>query len=94
MPLNKMIELTQAKSFIKAYRKFVKKNPQLAKDLLAVLQRFRVDIHHPSLNTEKLKHSNIWSIRIDLKNRIFFVWVDDYAVLLIDVGPHDKYRQY
>lgn len=94
MPLNNMIELTQAKSFIRAYKKFVKKNPQRAKDLLEALQRFRTDIHHPSLNTEKLRHSDIWSIRIDIKNRIYFMWVDHETTLLIDIGPHDKNRKY
>lgn len=94
MPLDNMIQLTQAKSFISAYKKFVKKNPQRAKDLLEALQRFRTDIHHPSLNTEKLKHSNLWSIRIDLKNRIYFIWVNGETALLVDVGPHDKYKRY
>jgi len=43
---------------------------------------------------EKLKGSLYWTIRISLSNRIFFIWIDKKTALLIDIGPHDKYRKF
>lgn len=50
--------------------------------------------NHPSLNLEKLKGSDYWTIRIDKGNRIFFKWIDKTEALFIDIGKHDKYRKY
>jgi Txe/YoeB family toxin of Txe-Axe toxin-antitoxin module len=49
------------------------------------------NIHHPSLNTEKLSGSDIWSIRIDQGNRLFYVKDGDDAIFFA-VGSHDMYR--
>lgn len=89
-----MIKLIQSKNFIKAYKKFVKKNPKRAEALIKTLSYFRHNPNYPSLHTEKIKNTQVWTIRIDLSNRIFFIWLSKNSVLLIDVGPLDKYKKY
>lgn len=52
------------------------------------------NIFHPSLNTEKLepKHINIWSFKVDKKNRVLFTFKDSETLFFLDIGPHDIYK--
>lgn len=49
---------------------------------------------HPSLHIEKLMGSNIWSMRLSEGNRLFFLWINEKAIMLVDIGHHDKYKNY
>ena len=89
-----MITLVRSQRFENERRKFVKNSPQRAENLIKSLQRFVGNPRYPSLHIEKLQGSKIWTIRIDLGNRIFFLWINQTTALLIDIGPHDKYRQF
>ena len=53
---------------------------------------FRTNPFHPSLHTEKLipKKEELWSIRVDLRYRIIFRFLDGQSVVLMNVGPHDR----
>lgn len=75
-------------------RKFTKNDSKRADAVKKALRLFQDDPKHPSLHTEKLKASNVWTIRIDSANRLFFVWSDagDTAIFFF-VGPHDTYRK-
>ncbi len=90
-----MIVLKRTAKYQRARDKFVKNNLQRGEALIKALDIFTLSPAHPSLHLEKLGGTDIWTIRIDRGNRIFFMWADKKeAVFLLDVGPHDKYRAY
>jgi len=55
---------------------------------------FKADAFHPSLETHKLhgKDRDIWAFSINKKYRIKFVFLNEGAVLFVDIGTHDIYR--
>jgi len=89
-----MLTIARSKRFEGEYRKFVKHSSKRAESIIKAVNLFIQDSKRPSLHIEKLKGNNVWSMRIDRGNRIFFIWVNTSTVLFIDVGPHDKYRSY
>jgi hypothetical protein len=89
-----MISITKSTQYQKARDKFVIKNPQKGEALIKTQKLFVTNPKDPSLNLEKLKGTDIWTIRIDRSNRIFLMWLDKTTALFIDIGSHDKYRQY
>ncbi len=52
---------------------------------------FRINPHHPSLNTEKLqpKDRELWSFRVDKSYRVIFCFLEGRKVVLLTVGPHN-----
>lgn len=88
------MEIQLTSNYYRALKHFVKNNKRNATKVKKTLKLFKENPTHPSLNLEKLKGTKIWTIRIDSGNRIFLSWVDESAVLLIDIGRHDKYRKY
>lgn len=89
-----MIILHLSNRYQKESKNFVKGNKKNLSELKKAMRLFIENPYHPSLNMEKLKHSSVWTIRVDKGNRIFFTWIDINNVLFIDIGPHDKYRSY
>lgn len=89
-----MIILEYTNYYLQNRKKFLKNNPQRSENMIKTLSIFVQHPIHPSLHLEKLQNGPIWTIRIDKQNRIFFVWKTDNIMFLIDVGKHDKYRQY
>ena len=81
-------------SYERAFRKFVKREFILKQKVKEKLVLFAENPQHPSLHLEKLSGSDIWTIRIDQGNRLFFVWSDtgDTAIFFL-VGSHDAYRR-
>lgn len=88
------MDINLTKSYLRALERFVKNNQRNIKDIKKALNLFKENPQHPSLNLEKLKGSEYWTIRIDKGNRIFFVWIDKNTALFIDIGKHDMYRKY
>ena len=72
----------------------MKNNLEALDKTIKAISLFVKNPKHPSLNLEKLKGSQFWTIRIDKGNRIFFIWKDKETALFIDIGKHDKYRRY
>jgi len=74
-------------------KQFTRRDTTRKHHVYATLLRFRNNPSHPSLHTEKLVHSNVWSIRLDKGNRLFFFWnnTKDTAIFFF-VGPHDAYK--
>ncbi|MBI3577441.1 hypothetical protein HY086_05385 [Candidatus Gottesmanbacteria bacterium] len=60
MPIN-----TFAPSFERSFKKFIKGNAVLKEKVKETLARFAKDPKHPSLRLEKLKGSQMWTIRMD-----------------------------
>lgn len=89
-----MLAIKLSKHYEDKSKKFVKKNLQRVKQIKKALKLLVKNPAHPSLNAEKLIGTDVWTIRIDRANRIFFTWEDKNTLLFIDIGKHDKYRKY
>lgn len=88
------MEIKLASGYYRSLKRFVKYNSINASNIKKALELFKKNPTHPSLHLEKLGGTKLWTIRIDRGNRIFFVWLDESTVILIDVDKHDKYRKY
>jgi mRNA-degrading endonuclease RelE of RelBE toxin-antitoxin system len=89
-----MVNLKYSNKYLSSRKKFLKNNPNLLNKTIKAISLFVSNPKHPGLNLEKLKGSKYWTIRIDKANRIFFYWIDENTALFIDIGKHDKYRQF
>lgn len=89
-----MVQLQYSPKYLSSRKKFLKNNPTLFYKTSKAITLFLGNPKHPSLNLEKIKGSEYWTIRIDKGNRIFFYWINESTVIFIDIGKHDKYRQY
>jgi mRNA-degrading endonuclease RelE of RelBE toxin-antitoxin system len=89
-----MVQLQYSPKYLSSRKKFLKNNPNLLVKTTKAISLFVKNPEHPGLNLEKLKGSEYWTIRIDKGNRIFFYWINESTVILIDIGKHDKYRKY
>lgn len=89
-----MIKIQYSSRYLSSRKKFLSNNLDLLNKTIKVISLFVKNPRHPSLNLEKLKGSNIWTIRIDKGNRIFFSWTNKTTALFLDIGKHDKYRKY
>ena len=69
--------------------KYLKKR-NLAKKFSKQLKLFSANPRHPSLHTEILqpKSLKLYSFRIDLHYRVFFVFISIEDVEIIDINPH------
>ncbi len=80
----------------RAFKRLVKRNPQLRLLVEQTLQQMVSDIYHPTLKTHKLMGDldDVWSCSIDYSYRILFEFVvdpatDERAILLLNIGSHD-----
>lgn len=94
MPLLK-IKLEYSRHFISERKKYLKNNRQRFEDYKKAVTVFVSTPTHPGLNIEKLRNAKgIYTIRLNKSDRIFFIWKEEGAAILIDIGKHDKYRRY
>jgi mRNA-degrading endonuclease YafQ of YafQ-DinJ toxin-antitoxin module len=87
--------LIQSPSFLRAARRFVKKNPSAAEALRSTLRLLAADAFDPRLRTHKLKGSlaNCWASSAGRDVRIVFEFVQQggkEAILLLSIGTHDE----
>ncbi len=82
---------------LRAFKRLMRKNPNLRPIIEQTLRQLAEDPFHPSLHTHKLKGdlSNIWSSSIDYSYRLLFEFVENIedqeeAILLINLGSHDE----
>ena len=72
--------------FKKAYDKL----PQaLKKKTKKAINFLKQDLFYPSLNTKKMRGSDLWEARVDKHYRLTFSKGED-AITLLTVGPHDE----
>ncbi len=88
------MEVQLTSNYYRSLKHFVKNNKRNATKVKKTLILFKKNPVHPSLNLEKLKGAKVWTIRVDIHNRIFLSWVSKIKVILVDIGRHDKYREY
>lgn len=91
-----MKNLVWSSTFVRAFKRVVKRNPELCSQIEKVLRQIAEDPFHPSLRSHKLKGdlSNIYSCSIDYRNRILFRFVTnsesaEEEILLLTLGSHD-----
>ena len=82
---------------VRAFKRLIRKNPQLRPVVEKTLKQLEKDCFHSSLKTHKLTGdlANIWSCSIDYQYRILFEFIKDSktqenAILLLNIGSHDE----
>lgn len=92
-----MREIGWTPKSLRAFKRLIRKNPQLRPLIAKALQQLAEDPFHPSLRTYKLmgELSDVWSCSIDYSYRILFEFVENIesnsdAILLLNIGSHDE----
>ncbi|MDJ0659958.1 MAG: type II toxin-antitoxin system mRNA interferase toxin, RelE/StbE family [Crocosphaera sp.] len=83
--------------FRRAFKKLIKKNPELQNRITRVLILLAEDPLTPSLKSHKLTGnlSNLWSCSVTYDCRIIFILTQDEdaeeaIIILVDIGSHDE----
>ncbi|MEH2423032.1 MAG: type II toxin-antitoxin system mRNA interferase toxin, RelE/StbE family [Nostoc sp.] len=91
-----MKNLVWSPTFVRAFKRLVKKNPELRSQIEQILQQIAEDPFQLSLRSHKLKcdSSGRYSCSIDYRNRILFKFVTnpesrEEEILLLTLGSHD-----
>ncbi|HEY9865845.1 MAG TPA: type II toxin-antitoxin system mRNA interferase toxin, RelE/StbE family [Candidatus Obscuribacterales bacterium] len=89
--------LTTDASFKRAFKRLVKKNPQLQDKILGVLELLGNDPFHPSLKSHKLtgQLEGLWACSVTYDCRVIFAFKKDVEtgndlIVLTDIGSHDE----
>jgi mRNA-degrading endonuclease YafQ of YafQ-DinJ toxin-antitoxin module len=87
--------LIQSPAFVRAARRFVKRNPPAAEAIRSTLRLLAENAFDPRLRTHKLKGSlaDCWTSSAGYDLRIVFEFVrqsDAEAILLLSVGTHEE----
>ncbi|HMV49219.1 MAG TPA: type II toxin-antitoxin system mRNA interferase toxin, RelE/StbE family [Blastocatellia bacterium] len=88
-------KLLHSPAFIRAAKRLVKKNSQLAGDVKSALELLAEDAFHPALKTHKLKGdlAECWACSAGYDLRIVFKFVvheNAEAIQLLSAGTHDE----
>ena len=91
------MKLVAHKSFKRAFKKLIKKNPQLQDKVLGILDLLENDPFTPSLKSHKLTGDldRYWSCSVNYDCRIIFTFSQDEhseetLIILVDIGSHDE----
>ena len=92
-----MRELIWGKTFVRAFRRFSKKRPDLRRDVEKTLRLLVDDPFAPQLETHKLKGklSGSWACKVGYDLRIVFDFVKkegqrEEDILLLEIGSHEE----
>ena len=92
-----MREIGWTPKSLRAFKRLIRKNPQLRPSIAKTLQKLTEDAFHPSLKTHKLmgELSDVWSCSIDYNYRILFQFIENLensssSILLLNIGTHDE----
>ena len=88
-----MITFYKTSKYDRERDKYVKNNSTRAEQLIKALQLLSTDPQSPGLNVEKIS-KDMYTLRINKGDRLFFMWIDKETILLLDIGEHDKYRRH
>ena len=77
--------------FLKKFKKLNSHDQGLREKVTKKLDTFKQDQNYPSLRLHKVSTSisEAWSLSLDRKLRILFVY-REYGILLVDIGSHDE----
>jgi addiction module RelE/StbE family toxin len=83
--------------FKRAFKKFVKKNPDFQEKIINVLEVLSEDPLTPSLKSHKLTGTleGLWACSVAYDCRIVFTFSQDEesqdsVIVLVDIGSHDE----
>jgi addiction module RelE/StbE family toxin len=92
-----MRTLIWGKTFVRAFRRFSKKPPELTRDIEKTLRLLVEDPFAPQLETHKLKGklSGSWACKVRYDLRIVFDFVKkegktESDILLLEIGSHEE----
>ncbi len=84
-------------SFKKAFKRLIRKNPNIGYKIFYVLEVLSNDPFTPALKSHKLKGQldGLWSCSVDYDCRIIYKFEEDNEtkeelIVLIDIGNHDE----
>jgi addiction module RelE/StbE family toxin len=87
-----VIKLVWHQSFIRAFKKTIKKNPEIRDKLRQALELFVNNPYHPILGTHKLsgklKGHHAFTLGYDC--RVVVKFIEPEEVALISIGKHDE----
>ncbi len=92
-----MRTLIWSKTFIRAYKRTLKKHPALSKDIEETLKLLIADPFAPRLETHKLKGklSGSWACNVGYDLRVVFDFVKSEGkkeedIFLMEIGTHEE----
>ena len=92
-----MITLIWGTSFKRAFKRIVRKNPQLEEKILTVLELLSNDPFTNSLKSHKLRGQleGLWACSVEYDCRIIYTFEQDSdneeeIILLVNIGTHDE----
>ena len=92
-----MRTLVWSAAFVRAFRRAVRRQPQLRARVERTLQQLTEDPFHPILRSHKLQGelAGTWACTVDYGNRILFEFVQnpesgEEEILLLTMGTHDE----
>lgn len=88
-----MITFYKTSKYQRERDKYLRHNLPRVSQVYKTLKTFQDNPKSGGLNIEKLSEK-VYSMRLNKGDRIFFSWIDNTTVLLLDIGKHDKYRKY
>ena len=92
-----MRTLVWSASFRRAFRRTIRRRPELRVRVQRTLEQLAEDPFHPMLHSHKLKGelAGAWACTVDYDNRILFEFVanpdlGEEEILLLTMGTHDE----
>ncbi|MBN2619664.1 type II toxin-antitoxin system mRNA interferase toxin, RelE/StbE family [candidate division WOR-3 bacterium] len=90
-----MRKLVWGRTFKRAYKKIIKRQPEMKNDIIKTIQLLSKNPFMPALETHKLhgKLAGAWACSIDYDLRIIFDFVkhdDEEAIFLMEIGSHEE----
>ena len=84
-------------SFKRAFKRLIRKNPQLKTKIFLVLELLLENPYNPTLKAHKLKGKldGLWACWVEYDCRIVYTFQSndnsqEESILLIDIGTHDE----
>ena len=84
-------------SFKRAYKRLIRKNPQLKTKIFVILELLLENPYDPTLKAHKLKGKldGLWACWVEYDCRIIYTMKskddsEEEFILLIDIGTHDE----
>jgi addiction module RelE/StbE family toxin len=84
-----MYKISYSTKFQRKFKKFKKQDLELFRDLE---EKLKINPFDPSLKTHKLQGnlSDVYSCRLNYKNRVLFMLLIEETILVYDMGSHDQ----
>ena len=89
--------LVWSTTFVRAFKRAVRRQPELQARVEHTLKQLAEDPFHPTLHSHKLNGelTGVWACTVDYDNRILFEFVQnpnsgEEEILLLTMGTHDE----